>query len=79
MTRSRRRLNWVRVTRDPGVAAAHERSARASADWHLALLEAFRPHPGSTASSPIPFPTVSPPPPRVLQYRLPFAEDATPA
>lgn len=44
MKRRQRRLNWVRVTRDPGVAEAYERSAEASADWNLALVEALRTH-----------------------------------
>jgi hypothetical protein len=79
MTRPRRRLNWVRVTRDPGVAAAHERSAQASAEWHLALLGALRPHPGTLAPNPFPFPSITPNTPRIFQYRLPFVEDATPA
>ncbi|HZS02488.1 MAG TPA: hypothetical protein VFE37_27480 [Chloroflexota bacterium] len=41
----RRRLNWVRVTRDPAVAEAHERSAEASDAWTLALIEALRSQP----------------------------------
>ena len=76
----RRRLNWVRVTRDPAVAAAHERDARASAEWHLALLEAFRHHfePSAPLSSSFPDTSASPPvQPR--QYALPFAHEPAPA
>jgi hypothetical protein len=72
----RRRLNWVRVTRDPPVAADHERDARASAEWHLALLEAFRHHFDPSAPSSSPFPGASASPPgQPRQYALPFADE----
>ena len=76
----RRRLNWVRVTRDPAVAEAHERDARASAEWHLALLEAFRHHFDPSAPAPSLFPaTSSPPLGKSHQYALPFADEPSPA
>jgi hypothetical protein len=75
MRQRRRRLNWVRVTRDPAVAAAHERSVEASAEWTRALVEALRTHLGT------PYPIPQPPPPsdKPVQYALPFgAGDAEP-
>jgi hypothetical protein len=35
-------LNWVRVTRDPGVAESYERRTQAGAEWTLALLDVLR-------------------------------------
>jgi hypothetical protein len=67
MKQRRRRLNWVRATRDPGVAAAYERSAQASADWHRALLEALRFHLDSPLVTPFPAASSEP-----IQHPLPF-------
>ena len=67
MNRPRRRLNWVRVTRDPGVALAHERSVTASAEWTRALAEALRSH----LDSPLPSPP-EPPPGKAVQHALPL-------
>lgn len=66
----RRRLNWVRVTRDPAVAAAHERSAAASAEWSRALVQALRTHPGDNLYLPQP-----PLPDKPVQYALPFGDE----
>jgi hypothetical protein len=61
----------VRVTRDPAVAEAHERSVDASAAWTLALIEALRAQP----DRPPPMPLARPPSPPV-QFALPFELDA---
>ena len=67
MNHRRRRLNWVRVTRDPGVAAAYERSAQASAEWTQALVAAWR---GARAQSARPAAAT---PPMPYQPALPLA------
>ena len=65
----RRRLNWVRVTRDPAVAEAHERSVAASAEWTRALVEALRSHLDDSLPTPL-----APPADKPVQYALPFDE-----
>jgi len=66
----RRRLNWVRVTRDPAVAAAHERSVAASAEWSRALVEALRAHVGEPSPAPLPPPRGTP-----FQPALPLGDE----
>jgi hypothetical protein len=67
----RRRLNWVRVTRDPAVAEAHERSVDASAAWTLALIEALRTQPDFPPPILLGRPSSKP-----VQPTLPFELDA---
>ncbi|HEY7066968.1 MAG TPA: hypothetical protein VII06_36220 [Chloroflexota bacterium] len=69
MKHPRRRLNWVRVTRDPAVAAAHERSVEASANWTQALIAALR-RPAEESAAPIVFPNG-----KLIQAKLPFGLD----
>jgi hypothetical protein len=73
MKRPRRRLNWVRVTRDPGVALAYEQRTQAGAEWTLALLAALR----GSYERPGGLPGVAPPQP--TQLALPLAEVAASA
>jgi hypothetical protein len=70
MKRQWHRLNWVRVTRDPAVAAAYEQSAEASAAWTEALRQALR---GPADAAPIPFPAV---PAKSVQCPLPLGDNA---
>ena len=72
MKRRQRRLNWVRVTRDPGVADAYERSAEASADWNLALVEALRTHLDASLPLPLSWPDTSLAP---RQLALPLGDE----
>jgi hypothetical protein len=72
MKRRQRRLNWVRVTRDPGVADAYERSAEASADWDLALVEALRTHLDASLPPSLPWPETSLAP---RQLALPLGDE----
>ena len=72
MKRRQRRLNWVRVTRDPGVAEAYERSAEASAEWNLALVEALRTHLDASLPLPLAWPETSLAP---RQLALPLGDE----
>src|SRR3954447_15662252 len=72
MKRRQRRPNWVRVTRDPGVAGAYERSAEASADWDLALVEALRTHLDASLPLPLSWPAPSLAP---RQLALPLGDE----
>jgi hypothetical protein len=71
MNRPRRRPNWVRVTRDPAVAAAYEESASAGAEWTRALAEALRAQP----NLPPPI-SITRRPGHPEQHALPFELDA---
>jgi hypothetical protein len=66
----RRRLNWVRVTRDPAVAAAHERNTATSAEWTQALVAALRVH----LDTPLPT-LLLPPPGKPHQLLLPLGDE----